>query len=149
MIDTDRNADRRRAGLLTSVGDRWRGAAAAGSRPSRLAAFVAFLYFLPLLGIPGPDPLAAYRLDRRRQRLAAACCSTCAIYVLLALGLNVVVGFAGLLDLGYFGFFAVGAYTVALFGSTSPEASGSSRSSTCRTWAVAGRSACRSRSRWR
>ncbi|WP_305786409.1 branched-chain amino acid ABC transporter permease [Symbioplanes lichenis] len=40
-------------------------------------------------------------------------------YVLLALGLNVVVGFAGLLDLGYVGFFAVGAYTVALF--TSPD----------------------------
>ncbi|HEY0700631.1 MAG TPA: branched-chain amino acid ABC transporter permease, partial [Micromonospora sp.] len=42
-----------------------------------------------------------------------------AIFVLLAVGLNVVVGFAGLLDLGYFGFFAVGAYTVALL--TSPE----------------------------
>jgi branched-chain amino acid transport system permease protein len=35
-------------------------------------------------------------------------------YVLLALGLNVVVGYAGLLDLGYVGFFAVGAYTTAL-----------------------------------
>ena len=44
---------------------------------------------------------------------------TVSIYVLLAVGLNVVVGFAGLLDLGYFGFFAVGAYTVALL--TSPE----------------------------
>jgi branched-chain amino acid transport system permease protein len=38
-------------------------------------------------------------------------------YVLLALGLNVVVGFAGLLDLGYVGFFAVGAYTTALLSS--------------------------------
>ena len=36
-----------------------------------------------------------------------------AIYVLLALGLNVVVGFAGLLDLGYAAFFAIGAYTTA------------------------------------
>jgi branched-chain amino acid transport system permease protein len=35
-------------------------------------------------------------------------------YVLLALGLNVVVGYAGLLDLGYAGFFAVGTYVVAL-----------------------------------
>jgi branched-chain amino acid transport system permease protein len=34
-------------------------------------------------------------------------------FVLLALGLNVVVGFAGLLDLGYVGFYAVGAYAVA------------------------------------
>jgi branched-chain amino acid transport system permease protein len=40
-------------------------------------------------------------------------------YVLLALGLNVVVGFAGLLDLGYVGFFAVGALTVAVL--TSPD----------------------------
>lgn len=36
-----------------------------------------------------------------------------AIYTLLALGLNVVVGFAGLLDLGYAAFFAIGAYTCA------------------------------------
>ena len=36
------------------------------------------------------------------------------IYVMLALGLNVVVGLAGLLDLGYVAFYAVGAYTFAL-----------------------------------
>jgi len=35
------------------------------------------------------------------------------IYILLALGLNIVVGFAGLLDLGYAAFFAIGAYTYA------------------------------------
>ncbi len=39
------------------------------------------------------------------------------IYVMLALGLNVVVGFAGLLDLGYIAFYAVGAYVWALLGS--------------------------------
>jgi branched-chain amino acid transport system permease protein len=39
-------------------------------------------------------------------------------FVLLAVGLNVVVGFAGLLDLGYAAFFAIGAYTYALFAST-------------------------------
>ena len=33
------------------------------------------------------------------------------LYIMLALGLNIVVGFAGLLDLGYIAFFAVGAYT--------------------------------------
>ncbi|MGD0944097.1 MAG: branched-chain amino acid ABC transporter permease [Acidimicrobiales bacterium] len=38
-----------------------------------------------------------------------------AIYVLLAMGLNVVVGFAGLLDLGYVAFWAIGAYTTAYF----------------------------------
>jgi len=36
------------------------------------------------------------------------------LYVLMGLGLNIVVGFAGLLDLGYVAFFAIGAYTMAL-----------------------------------
>src|SRR5437868_5676899 len=36
------------------------------------------------------------------------------IYVILGLGLNIVVGFAGLLDLGYVGFYAVGGYTYAM-----------------------------------
>ena len=40
-----------------------------------------------------------------------------AVYVLMALGLNIVVGFAGLLDLGYVAFFAIGAYTAAYFAS--------------------------------
>jgi branched-chain amino acid transport system permease protein len=39
------------------------------------------------------------------------------VYVLLALGLNIVVGYAGLLDLGYVAFFALGAYTVGWFAS--------------------------------
>src|SRR3984893_2060754 len=39
------------------------------------------------------------------------------LYVMLALGLNVVVGFAGLLDLGYIAFYAVGAYLTALLSS--------------------------------
>ncbi len=39
------------------------------------------------------------------------------IFVALALGLNIVVGLAGLLDLGYVAFFAVGAYAWAIFGS--------------------------------
>jgi branched-chain amino acid transport system permease protein len=36
------------------------------------------------------------------------------MYMLVALGLNIVVGYAGLLDLGYVGFYAVGAYTAAI-----------------------------------
>ena len=39
------------------------------------------------------------------------------IYAAMSLGLNVVVGMAGLLDLGYAAFFAIGAYTWAIFGS--------------------------------
>ncbi len=43
----------------------------------------------------------------------AAMVEQIAVYVLLAIGLNVVVGFAGLLDLGYVAFYAIGAYTTA------------------------------------
>lgn len=39
------------------------------------------------------------------------------LYVMLALGLNIIVGFAGLLDLGYVAFFATGAYLMGLLGS--------------------------------
>jgi branched-chain amino acid transport system permease protein len=39
------------------------------------------------------------------------------LYIMLALGLNIVVGFAGLLDLGYIAFFAVGAYLTGLLAS--------------------------------
>ena len=39
------------------------------------------------------------------------------LYILLALGLNIVVGFAGLLDLGYIAFFAIGAYLAGLLAS--------------------------------
>ncbi|MGH6623062.1 MAG: ABC transporter permease subunit, partial [Burkholderiaceae bacterium] len=46
------------------------------------------------------------------RALAFAC-----LYVMLALGLNIVVGFAGLLDLGYIAFYAVGAYMFALLAS--------------------------------
>lgn len=43
------------------------------------------------------------------------------IYVLLGLGLNIVVGLAGLLDLGYVAFFAIGAYTGALLTAPQPH----------------------------
>jgi branched-chain amino acid transport system permease protein len=46
------------------------------------------------------------------RALAFAC-----LYIMLALGLNIVVGFAGLLDLGYIAFYAVGAYMYALLAS--------------------------------
>ena len=57
----------------------------------------------PLFLDPGGDVL-------NNMVLAAA-------YVVMALGLNIIVGFAGLLDLGYVAFFAIGAYTAAYFGS--------------------------------
>jgi len=44
---------------------------------------------------------------------------TIGIYIIMGMGLNIVVGFAGLLDLGYVAFFAIGAYTMAVL--TTPE----------------------------
>ncbi len=44
---------------------------------------------------------------------------TVGLYLLMGLGLNIVVGFAGLLDLGYVAFYAIGAYTIGIL--TSPE----------------------------
>ena len=67
-------------------------------------AVLPFGIFLPLMFHQAPDFL-----------LWAA--GSLAIYMLLALGLNVVVGFAGLLDLGYAAFFAIGAYACASFAS--------------------------------
>ncbi|MCU1538579.1 MAG: inner-rane translocator [Humibacillus sp.] len=70
--------------------------------------FAVFLFALPLLNIPfvtTPDSDFGGVLF------------TVATYVLVALGLNIVVGYAGLLDLGYVGFYAVGAYTVGVLSS--------------------------------
>jgi branched-chain amino acid transport system permease protein len=44
---------------------------------------------------------------------------TVMMYIMMGIGLNIVVGFAGLLDLGYVAFFAIGAYTMGVL--TSPE----------------------------
>jgi branched-chain amino acid transport system permease protein len=55
-------------------------------------------------------------LDTNNARIDTA--NLAEVYILLALGLNIVVGFAGLLDLGYAAFFAIGSYTAALFAST-------------------------------
>jgi branched-chain amino acid transport system permease protein len=53
------------------------------------------------------DPLSAFMDD----------CILALAYVVMALGLNIVVGFAGLLDLGYVAFYAFGAYSVGWFAS--------------------------------
>jgi len=74
---------------------------------------VVVIFFLPVINPPfittepGSDwPLTCFDMAR---------------FALVALGLNVVVGQAGLLDLGYVGFFAVGSYVAALW--TSPDSS--------------------------
>ena len=80
-------------------------------RPAKIVLwvlFAVFLFALPLLNIPiitTPDSDFGGVLF------------TVSTYVLVALGLNIVVGYAGLLDLGYVGFYAVGAYTVGVLSS--------------------------------
>jgi branched-chain amino acid transport system permease protein len=62
--------------------------------------------------------LVAYPfVDRAMQIQTIHAVSDGMIYVLLALGLNIVVGYAGLLDLGYAAFFAIGAYAMGLLNS--------------------------------
>ncbi|MEU8002685.1 branched-chain amino acid ABC transporter permease [Catellatospora sp. NPDC049111] len=96
-------------------------------KPARIAAmavFVVLLYLLPTkafyenLGFPIPIGSGYLPFYTTGSDMAGVLFQ-CGYYILLALGLNVVLGYAGLLDLGFFGFFAVGAYTVALL--TSPE----------------------------
>ncbi|MEV4415386.1 branched-chain amino acid ABC transporter permease [Catellatospora sp. NPDC049609] len=102
-------------GVTGAIGDRWR-SLPGWQRFVAYAAGVAFLYYLPLLGIPG---LTWFRTDYIEGGNSwAGVLFLCAVYVLIAIGLNVVIGLAGLLDLGYVGFYAIGAYSVALFGST-------------------------------
>ena len=79
-----------------------------GARLFYLAVLLAFLVLYPaldrfLFGSGTDGRLAAY--------------GDAGYYVILALGLNIVVGFAGLLDLGYVAFFAIGAYAWAIVGS--------------------------------
>jgi branched-chain amino acid transport system permease protein len=71
-------------------------------------AFVAFLFVLPSLTIP--------IVDTPGSAFASVLFFPIGIYVLISLGLNVVVGEAGLLDLGYVAFFAIGGYAMALLG---------------------------------
>ncbi|MFJ8686940.1 branched-chain amino acid ABC transporter permease [Micromonospora wenchangensis] len=85
-------------------------------RWAALVALIAFFYALPnkeFYQYLGPIPTTGSNFTQ--------VLFTVSIYVLLAVGLNIVVGFAGLLDLGYFGFFAVGAYTVAVLTSPSSD----------------------------
>ncbi|WP_432563250.1 branched-chain amino acid ABC transporter permease [Kineococcus sp. SYSU DK003] len=67
-----------------------------------------FFFVLPLLNLP---------IVSTQDAEFGAVLATVANYALVALGLNIVLGYAGLLDLGYVGFYAIGAYTVGVFGS--------------------------------
>ena len=98
MSDISSAAARSRLAMLASV----RGSRG-GARRTLAVAALAVAAVLPLFLDRGGTTL-------ENMILAAA-------YVVMALGLNVVVGFAGLLDLGYVAFFAIGAHVTAYFGS--------------------------------
>ncbi len=116
--------------LADKMRRRWR-ALPKWQRWLAILAFIAFLYYLPWLGyLPGGEPPRQpvgnvqippfhwFRTDLTANgQIWPAVLFTCALYVMIAIGLNVVIGMAGLLDLGYIGFFAIGAYSVAIFGS--------------------------------
>jgi branched-chain amino acid transport system permease protein len=80
-------------------------------RWARLVLIVVGVVFVYLLPIINPPLLTTTDSD------FGAVLFLCALYALVAIGLNIVIGYAGLLDLGYIGFFAIGAFTVGIAGS--------------------------------
>jgi branched-chain amino acid transport system permease protein len=111
VLDRARAADGRRIEIVGGLRQRW----AMLPRPLKLGVLVPVLIFFytlplwepPLLFTPNSDfPTVLFNVS---------------LFVLVAIGLNVVIGLAGLLDLGYIGFYAVGAYSVAVFGSPNSE----------------------------
>ena len=102
-------AGRRRAGSASGSRAAWCG-------PLALAAWRRWAVYLPLIVGAFLLPAPRHRLvhDARTSDWPSVLFYPIGIYVLLALGLNVVVGQAGLLDLGYVAFFAIGGYTLAV-----------------------------------
>jgi len=100
---------------LKQLRERWADAPR-WTRTAGLLLFLALAFYLPLLKIL---PFAYIRTDIGGGSDWASVLVLVAIYMIVAVGLNVVIGMAGLLDLGYVGFYALGAYSVALFGSPS------------------------------
>ena len=81
------------------------------NRPQRVAIAISSIALVSLLPFAGGSflatPIAAYD---------AVLVYPVAIFVLMSLGLNIVVGKSGMLDLGYVAFFAIGAYTMGFLG---------------------------------
>jgi branched-chain amino acid transport system permease protein len=87
-----------------AVGERFR----ALPKPVRMGAMAALALLFYALPILEPPFISTPDSDFGAVMFAVA------TYALVALGLNIVIGYAGLLDLGYVGFYAVGAYTVGI-----------------------------------
>ena len=71
--------------------------------------FITYQYLYPWMGLPLPI------YDAITLWLPPSAVNEALVYVICALGLNIVVGFAGLLDLGYVAFWAIGGYTAGWF----------------------------------
>ena len=80
------------------------------SLPAKAVAVVAFYFAIAYILPSGP----VSRFMAPQSSWAFVLSGAVTIYILMALGLNVVVGYAGMLDLGYVGFYAVGGYVVAI-----------------------------------
>jgi branched-chain amino acid transport system permease protein len=104
-------AFRQRTAPQLQLGNRFR----ALPRPAKWslsALLIAALYLTPYW----PDvPVLGWIINTPGTSFENVLTDQIMMFILVALGLNVVVGFAGLLDLGYVGFYAVGAYTTAVF----------------------------------
>lgn len=74
-----------------------------------LLLFVVYQFLLPWTGLPSGIYDAIY------QWVPPAAINESLVYVIMALGLNIVVGYAGLLDLGYVAFWAIGGYCAGWF----------------------------------
>jgi branched-chain amino acid transport system permease protein len=103
----DIRARLRQIEIIEPAARRWR-RLPSGFRLVLILAGICFLWVLPSLQIP--------ILDTPKSNFASVLFFPVGIYVLVAIGLNIVVGEAGLLDLGYVAFFAIGAYTMAILG---------------------------------
>lgn len=87
------------------------------NRTKRVTFVLILIAALALLPYAGTFPLTSF-LNTPITSYQAVLVYPIAMFVLMALGLNIVVGKSGLLDLGYVAFFAIGAYTMGILGTT-------------------------------
>lgn len=85
------------------------------NRPKRTTFVILLLAVIVLLPFAGDYSFSSF-LNTPISSYQAVLVYPVGIFVLMSLGLNIVVGKSGLLDLGYVAFFAIGAYTAAILG---------------------------------
>jgi len=85
------------------------------NKPTRTAFAAVVIFVAFLIPFSGTFPLTSF-LNTPLVSFQAILVYPVGMYILMALGLNIVVGKSGLLDLGYVAFFAIGAYAAAILG---------------------------------